>query len=97
MRSRALDLPVHVVPLPPLRRPGPGACRGAWALGGLAGAAGVPLIHANGPRARASAAAAGQLAARPTLWPVRIAESAALLARALCAAATAVIATSRAV
>jgi len=97
MRSRELDLPVHVVPLPPLRRPGPGAIRSAWALAQLARAAEAALIHANGTRAMAYAAAAGRLAARPTLWHVRIAESDGLLDRALCAAATAVIATSRAV
>lgn len=96
-RARELDLPVHVIPLPPLRRPGPGTVRSARALARLARAADATLIHANGTRAMAYAAAAGRLAARPTIWHVRIAESDGLVDRALCAAATAVIATSRAV
>jgi glycosyltransferase involved in cell wall biosynthesis len=96
-RARELDLPVHVIPLPPLRRPGPGTVRSARALARLARAADAALIHANGTRAMAYAAAAGRLAARPTIWHVRIAESDGLVDRALCAAATAVIATSRAV
>jgi glycosyltransferase involved in cell wall biosynthesis len=96
-RARELDLPVHVIPLPPLRRPGPGTVRSARALARLARAADAALIHANGTRAMAYAVAAGRLARRPTIWHVRIAESDGLVDRALCAAATAVIATSRAV
>jgi len=97
MRARELDLPVHVVPLPPLRRPGPGAIRSAWALARLARTAGAALIYANGTRAMAYAAAAARLVARPTLWHVRIADQDGLVDKALCAAATRVIATSRAV
>src|SRR5262249_59391970 len=89
MRARELDLPVHVVPLPPLRRPGPGAIRSAWALARLSRDADAALIHANGTRAMAYAAAARRLAAPPTLSHVRIAERDGLADRALRAAATA--------
>src|SRR5207249_614500 len=54
-------------------------------------------IHANGSRAMAYAGVAGRLAARPVLWHVRIADRDRLMDRALCAIATVVIATSRAV
>jgi len=96
-RARELDLPVHVIPLPPLRRPGPGAVRSVSALARLTRATGAALIHANGSRAMAYAGVAGRLAARPTIWHVRVADSDGLVDRALCAVATAVIATSRAV
>ena len=96
-RGRDLDLPVHVIPLPPLRRPGPGSVRSVNALVRLARAADAALIHANGSRAMAYAGVAGRLAARPAVWHVRIADSDGLVDRALSALATAVIATSRAV
>jgi glycosyltransferase involved in cell wall biosynthesis len=96
-RGRDLDLPVHVIPLPTLRRPGPGSVWSVNALVRLARATDAALIHANGSRAMAYAGVAGRLAARPTLWHVRIAESDGLVDRALCAIATVVIATSRAV
>ncbi len=96
-RGRDLDLPVHVIALPTLRRPGPGSVRSVNALVRLARASDAALIHANGSRAMAYAGVAGRLAARPTLWHVRIAESDGLVDRALCAIATVVIATSRAV
>ncbi len=62
-RGRDLDLPVHVIPLPPLRRPGPGSVRSVNALVRLARAADAALIHANGSRAMAYAGVAGRLAA----------------------------------
>ena len=96
-RGRDLDLPVHVISLPSLRRPGPGSVRSVNALVRLARATDAALIHANGSRAMAYAGVAGKLAARPTLWHVRIADRDGLVDRALCAIATAVIATSRAV
>ncbi len=96
-RGRDLDLPVHVIALPTLRRPGPGSLRTVHALVRLARATDAALIHANGSRAMAYAGVAGRLAARPTLWHVRIADSDGLVDRALSAMATAVIATSRAV
>jgi len=96
-RGRDLDLPVHVIPLPPLRRPGPGSVRSVSALVRLSRAGDAALIHANGSRAMAHAAVAGRLTARPTLWHVRVADRDGLVDRALCAVATAIIATSRAV
>ena len=96
-RGRDLDLPVHVIALPGLRRPGPGSLKTVAALVRLARATGAALIHANGSRAMAYAAIAGRLARRPTLWHVRIADRDGLVDRALSAMATAVIATSRAV
>jgi glycosyltransferase involved in cell wall biosynthesis len=96
-RGRDLDLPVHVIPLPPRRRPAPGGVRSVSALVRLARATDAALIHANGSRAMAYAGVAGRLTARPTLWHVRVADSDGLVDRALCTLATAVIATSRAV
>ena len=95
--GRDLGLPVHVIPLPMLRRPGSGVVRSVRALGRLARATGAALIHANGSRAMAYGGVAGRLAGRPAIWHVRIAESDGLVDRALCALATEVIATSRAV
>jgi glycosyltransferase involved in cell wall biosynthesis len=96
-RGRDLDLPVHVIPLPSLRRPRPGAVGSVNALGRLARATDAALIHANGSRAMAYAGVAGRLAVRPALWHVRVADRDGLVDRALCALATAIIATSRAV
>ena len=95
--ARELALPVHVIPLPTLRRPSLAGARSLTALAGLARAADAVLIHANGSRAMAYAGAAGRLASCPTLWHVRIADSDGLLDRALCAMATLVVATSRGV
>ena len=96
-RGRGLDLPVHVIPLPTLRRPGPGSLRSVRALTSLVRATDAGAIHANGSRAMAYAGVAGRLAARPVLWHVRIADRDRLMDRGLCAIATVVIATSRAV
>jgi len=96
-RGRELGLPVHVVPLPTLRRPGLGAVRSVTALGRLARSTDAVLIHANGSRAMAYGGLAGRLAGRPAIWHVRIAESDGAVDLALCALATGVIATSRAV
>jgi glycosyltransferase involved in cell wall biosynthesis len=96
-RGRDLDLPVHVIPLPTLRRPGPGSLRSVKALTRLARATDAAVIHANGSRAMAYAGVAARLAARPALWHVRIADRDGLMDRALSAIATVVIATSRAV
>jgi len=95
--ARALGLPVHVVPLPTLRHPGPRIVRSVGALARLARATNAALIHANGSRAMAYAGLAGRPAGRPVIWHVRIAESDGPLDRALCALATEVIAISRAV
>jgi len=95
--GRDLELPVRVIPLPSLRRPGPSSVSSVRTLVGLARADDARLIHANGSRAMAYAGVAGRLTARPAIWHVRVADRDALLDRALCALATAVIATSRAV
>jgi len=96
-RARDLELPVHVIPLPPLRRPSFAGVDSVRALVRLARVTDAALVHANGSRAMAYAGVAGRLASRPTLWHVRIAESDGLVDRALCALATVVVATSRAV
>jgi glycosyltransferase involved in cell wall biosynthesis len=96
-RGRDLELPVHVIPLPSLRRPGPGALGSVRTLARLARATDAALIHANGSRAMAYAGVAGRLAARPVLWHVRVADRDGLVDRALSAIATTIIATSRAV
>src|SRR5438445_12648896 len=64
-RGRGLDLPVHVIPLPTVRRPGPGSLRSVRALTSLARATDAGAIHANGSRAMAYAGVAGRPAARP--------------------------------
>jgi glycosyltransferase involved in cell wall biosynthesis len=96
-RGRDLGLPVHVIPLPTLWRPGPGVVRSVAALGRLARTTDAALIHANGSRAMIYGGLAGRSAGRPAIWHVRIAESDGAVDRALCALATGVIATSRAV
>jgi glycosyltransferase involved in cell wall biosynthesis len=96
-RGRELGLPVHVVPLPTLRRPGPAVVASVAALGRLARRTDAALVHANGSRAMVYGGLAGRLAGRPAIWHVRIAESDGAVDRVLYALATAVIATSRAV
>ncbi len=97
VQARELELPVHVIPLPTLRRPGSASIRSVSALVRLAGATDAALVHANGSRAMAYAGIAGRLTSRPVLWHVRIADSDGLVDRALCATATVVVATSHAV
>ena len=96
-RARDLELPVHVIPLPTLRRPRPASLGSVRTLASLARTIDAAAIHANGSRAMAYAVAAGRLAARPVLWHVRVADPDRLLDRVLCACATVVIVTSRAV
>ncbi len=96
-RARDLEVPVHVIPLPPLRRPSFAGVDSVRTLVRLTRVTDAALIHANGSRAMAYAGVAGRLASRPTLWHVRIAERDGLVDRALCALATVVLATSRAV
>jgi hypothetical protein len=52
-RARDLELPIHVIPLPSLRRPGLTVARSVKALARLARAADAALIHGNGSRAMA--------------------------------------------
>jgi glycosyltransferase involved in cell wall biosynthesis len=96
-RGRDLGLPIHVVPLPTLRRPGYATVRSVRMLGRLARATGAALIHANGSRAMAYGGLAGRSTGRPAIWHVRIAESDGVVDRALYLLATGVIATSDAV
>jgi len=96
-RGRDLGLPVHVIPLPTLRRPGPGVLRSLKALGRLARMTDAALIHANGSRAMIYGGLAGRSAGRPAIWHVRVTESDGTLDHVLGALATGVIVTSRAV
>ena len=96
-RARELGLPVHVIPLPSLRRPGPAVARSVGALRRLTAETRAGLIHANGSRAMVYAGLAGRLGGRPVVWHVRIAERSGALDCALYALATAVIVISRAV
>lgn len=96
-RARELGVPVHVIPLPTLRRPGSAVVRSVRALRRLAVSTRSALIHANGSRAMAYAGLAGRLGGRPVVWHVRVPESDGAVDRALCALATAVIVISRAV
>jgi glycosyltransferase involved in cell wall biosynthesis len=96
-RARDLELAVHVIPLPPLRRPSLTGVDSLRALVRLIRVTDAALVHANGSRAMAYAGVAARLASRPALWHVRIADSDGLVDRALCALATVVVATSRAV
>src|SRR5512138_1331147 len=96
-RGRDLGLPIHVVPLPTLRRPGYAMLSSVRTLGRLARTTGAALIHANGSRAMMYGGLAGRATGRPAIWHVRIAESDGVVDRALYALATDVIATSDAV
>jgi glycosyltransferase involved in cell wall biosynthesis len=96
-RGRDLGLPIHVVPLPALRRPGYAMLTSVRTLGRLARTTGAALIHANGSRAMMYGGLAGRSTGRPAIWHVRIAESDGVVDRALYALATGVIATSDAV
>ena len=96
-RARALGLPVAVIPLPTLRRPGPVIVRSVLALRRLLVTTGAALVHANGSRAMAYAGAAGRLAGRPVVWHVRIGERDPLLDRTLGALAACVLVNSASV
>jgi len=95
--GRDLGLPIHVVPLPTLRRPGYAMASSVRMLRRLARRTGAALIHANGSRAMMYGGLAGRTTGRPAVWHVRIAQSDGVVDRALYALATGVIATSDAV
>ena len=95
--GRDLGLPIHVVPLPTLRRPGYAMASSVRMLCRLARTTGAALIHANGSRAMMYGGLAGRTTGRPAVWHVRIAQSDGVVDRALYALATGVIATSDAV
>lgn len=96
-RARALGSPVHVIPLPSLRRPGRALLRTLGDLRCLVTTTAAALIHANGSRAMAYAGVAGRLTRRPVIWHVRIAERDPLLDRVLGRLADRVIVVSEAV
>lgn len=96
-RCRALGLPVHVIPLPGLRRPSPAVPRGIAALRDLTRRTGAALLHANGSRAMLYAGLAGRLSRRPVLWHVRVADCDPLLDRLLARLASRIIVNSQAV
>lgn len=96
-RCRALGLPVHVIPLPTLRRPCIEMLRSILAIRRVVRACGVDLLHANGSRAMLYAGLAGRLTGRPTIWHVRVADPEPFLDRALASMARAIIVNSDAV
>ena len=73
--GRDLGLPIHVVPLPTLRRHGYAMASSVRMLGRLARTTGAALIHANGSRAMMYGGLAGRTTGRPAVWHVRIAQS----------------------
>ncbi|MBI2217758.1 MAG: glycosyltransferase [Candidatus Rokubacteria bacterium] len=96
-RARALGVPVRVVPLPSLRRPGASSVRSLRALRRLITETDARLVHANGSRAMAYAGLAARLTGRPAIWHVRILESDPWLDWLLARLATRTIAISEAV
>jgi glycosyltransferase involved in cell wall biosynthesis len=96
-RCRTLGLPVHVIPLPTIHRPGPALLRSMMALRALIRSAGASLLHANGSRAMFYAGLAGRLSGRPVIWHVRVAHRDSLLDPLLTRLASVVIVNSNAV
>ena len=96
-RCRTLGLPIHVIPLPTIRRPGPALLRSVMTLGALIRSTGASLLHANGSRAMFYAGLAGRLSGRPVIWHVRVAHRDSLLDPLLARLASAVIVNSKAV
>jgi glycosyltransferase involved in cell wall biosynthesis len=96
-RCRAIELPVHVIPLPTLRRPCIQMLRSILAIRRVIRASGVDLLHANGSRAMFFAGLAGWLTGRPTIWHVRVADPEPVLDRVLASMAQAIIVNSDAV
>lgn len=72
VRCRSLGIPTQVLPLPGLRRPGPGMLQTIMALMRLARQTGAALFHANGTRAMFYAGLAARLLDRPVIWHLRI-------------------------
>jgi glycosyltransferase involved in cell wall biosynthesis len=96
-RIRVLGLPVRVISLPTLRRPGLSTIGAVLALRRLIRDEGAALVHANGSRAMLYGGLAASLAGRPVVWHVRIAEREPMLDALLLALASAVIVNSEAV
>lgn len=96
-RCRAMDIPVHVVPMPTLRCPGPTLLRSVVALCRLLTNTKACVVHANGSRAMVYAGLAAKWAGRPVVWHVRVANSDGWLDRVLFKLADRVIVNSHAV
>jgi glycosyltransferase involved in cell wall biosynthesis len=96
-RCRSLGLPVHMIPLPTLRLPGPAMIRSIVALWHLIRDTGARLLHANGSRAMFYSGLSGRLCGRPVLWHVRIADTDHFLDHVLARLATFIIVNSKAV
>ncbi len=97
VRCRNLDLPVHVIPLPALRRPQLPVVNAVFALRRLIRGVNACLLHANGSRAMWYAGLAGRLAHRPAIWHVRVADAEPVPDRILAALSTAIVVNSHAV
>ncbi len=97
VRARALGLPTHTIPLPPLRKPWAAIGQTLVPLWRLVRASGALLLHANGSRAMFYAGLVGRFAQRPVIWHVRIADRDAVLDRLLAPLARAIVVNSKAV
>ncbi len=96
-RCRTRGIPIHVVPMPPLRCPGPRLVRSVVSLGRLIRGANAAVVHANGSRAMVYAGLAAKWVGRPVVWHVRVADSDGWLDRVLFRLADRVIVNSHAV
>ncbi len=96
-RCRAMDIPIHVVPMPTLRGLGFRLLHGVLAFARLMRDTKVALVHANGSRAMVYAGLASMWVRRPVIWHVRVAESDGRLDRVLFRLADRVIVNSAAV
>ncbi len=96
-RCRAMDIPIHVVPMPTLRWPGPTLLQSVVALTRLMVEANAFVVHANGSRVMVYAGLAAKWAGRPVVWHVRVADSDGWLDRVLFGLADRVIVNSHAV
>ncbi|HZS94018.1 MAG TPA: glycosyltransferase family 4 protein [Chloroflexota bacterium] len=96
-RCRTMDIPVHVVPMPTLRRPGLTLIQSVVALSRLMAKTHAFVVHANGSRAMVYAGLAAKWAGRPVVWHVRVADSEGWLDRVLFRLADRVVVNSHAV
>jgi glycosyltransferase involved in cell wall biosynthesis len=95
--ARALGLPTHTIPLPPLRRPWAAIRQTMVPMRRLVQDSGALLLHANGSRAMFYAGLVGRLLGRPVIWHVRIADRDPVLDRLLIPLAGAIVVNSKAV
>jgi len=94
---RVLGVPVRVIPLPGLRRPGPRVFSSLSSLVRLIKETGACLVHANGSRAMLYAGLAGWLSGRSVVWHLRISDMDPQLDWLLVRMATRIIAISESV